>query len=58
MTKYIWIFINSEILNIKGTNYRYVINLISKNESINLLQNWVEHYKAENYKTEKIYYRT
>ena len=27
------------ILNIKGSDYRYVINLISKNEAINLMQN-------------------
>ena len=27
------------ILNIKGTDYRCIIGLISKNEAINLLQN-------------------
>ena len=27
------------ILNIKGSNYRCIISLISKNETINLMQN-------------------
>ena len=27
------------ILNIKGSNYRCIISLISKNEAINILQN-------------------
>ena len=27
------------ISNIKGSNYRFIISLISKNETINLLQN-------------------
>ena len=27
------------ILNIKGSNYRCIISLISKNEAINLMQN-------------------
>ena len=27
------------ILNIKGSNYRFIISLISKYEAINLLQN-------------------
>ena len=27
------------ILNVKGSDYRCIINLISKNEAINLLQN-------------------
>ena len=30
---------NIAILNIKGTDYRCIINLISKNEAINLMQN-------------------
>ena len=38
------------ILNIKGSGYRCIISLISKNEAINLMQNAdfskVEHYKA------------
>ena len=43
------------ILNIKGSDYRCIISLISKNEAINLLQNAdltkkVEHYKAKKYK--------
>ena len=52
---------NVAILNIKGSDYRCVISLISKNEAINLLQNadWprkVEHYKkSENYKLKKIW---
>ena len=52
---------NVAILNIKGSDYRCVISLISKNEAINLLQNadWprkVEHYKkSENYKLRKIW---
>ena len=37
------------ILNIKGSDYCSVINLISKNEAIKLLQNAiVEHYKLKN----------
>ena len=27
------------ILNIKGSDYRFIISLISKNEAINLLEN-------------------
>ena len=27
------------ILNIKGSDYRFIIGLISKNEAINLMQN-------------------
>ena len=27
------------VLNIKGSDYRCIINLISKNEAINLMQN-------------------
>ena len=44
------------ILNIKGSDYCFIISLISKTEAINLLQNvdWTEkgeHYKkVENYK--------
>ena len=30
---------NIVILNIKGSNYRCIISLISKNEAINVLQN-------------------
>ena len=46
---------NIAILNIKGSDYRCIISLISKNEAINLLQNAdltkkVEHYKAKKYK--------
>ena len=44
------------ILNIKGSDYRCIISLISKNEAITLLQNAgliekKEHYKFEKYKT-------
>ena len=30
---------NIAVLNIKGSNYRCIISLISKNEAINLMQN-------------------
>ena len=32
-------FSNIAILNIKGSDYRCIISLISKNEAINLMQN-------------------
>ena len=43
------------ILNIKSSDYRCIIRLISKNEAIKLLQNAdltekVEHYKLKKYK--------
>ena len=43
------------ILNIKGSDYRSHISLISKNEAINLMQNpdlteKSEHYKSKIYK--------
>ena len=50
---------NIVILNIKGSDYRCIICLNSKNEAINLRQNTdcgkkVEHYKkVENYKLRK-----
>ena len=31
--------INIAILNVKGSDYRRIISLISKNEAINLMQN-------------------
>ena len=36
------------VLNIKGSDYRCIINLISKNEAINLIQNTdlTENYKS------------
>ena len=42
---------NIAILNIKGSDYRCIISLISKNEAIKMVQNAdltekVEHYKA------------
>ena len=39
------------ILNIKGFDYCYIINKISENETINLMQNadWTQ--KSETYKT-------
>ena len=43
---------DNAILNSKGSDYRCVVSLISKNEAINLMQNAdltekeVEHYKA------------
>ena len=57
------IFVTSDIaiLNIKGSDYCYIISLIRKNEAINIMQNAdltekVEHYKkVENYKLKKIY---
>ena len=44
------------ILNIKGSDYRCSISLISKNETINLMQNAERPKKAEHYKAYKIYY--
>ena len=38
------------ILNIKDSNYRCIISLISKNEAINLMQNADLTKKAEHYK--------
>ena len=43
------------ILNIKGSAYRCIINLTSKNEAINLMQSAdltkkTEHYKSKKYK--------
>ena len=32
---------NVAILNIKGSDYRCIISLISKNEAINLMQNFL-----------------
>ena len=45
---------NITILNTKGSDYHYIISLISKNEIITLLQNAdltkkVEHYKLKKY---------
>ena len=42
---------NIAILNIKGSDYRCIISLISKNEVINVMENAdltkkLEHYKA------------
>ena len=39
------------ILNIKGSDYRCIISLISKNEAINLIRNAYVTKKGENYKT-------
>ena len=38
------------ILNIKGSDYRCIISLISKNEAINLMRNADLTKKAEHYK--------
>ena len=38
------------ILNIKGSDYRCIISLISKNEAISLMQNADLAKKAEHYK--------
>ena len=38
-------------LNIKGSGYRCIISLISKNEAINLMQNADLTKKVEHYKT-------
>ena len=38
------------ILNIKGSDYRCIVSLISKNEAINLMQNVDLTKKAEHYK--------
>ena len=41
-------FSDIAILNINGSDYRYIVSLIGKNESINLMQNadLTEHYEA------------
>ena len=39
------------ILNIKGSDYRCIISLISKNEAINLMQNADLTIKSRTYKT-------
>ena len=39
------------ILNIKGSDYRFHISLISKNEAINLMQNPDLTEKSEHYKS-------
>ena len=44
------------ILNIKGSDYRCIISLISKNKAINLMQSADLTKKAEHYKTSKIYF--
>ena len=47
---------DTTILNIKGSNYRCIISLFSKNEAINLLkkadliEKMEHHEKTENYK--------
>ena len=41
------------ILNIKGSNYRCIISLLSKNEAINLLKNADLTEKADHYKLKK-----
>ena len=49
-------FSDIAILNIKGSDYRCIISLITKNETINLLQNTnltekkLEHHKFKKYK--------
>ena len=42
------------ILNIKGSDYRCIISLISKNEVIDLLQNADLTERVEHYKFKKI----
>ena len=44
------------ILNIKGSDYRCIISLISKNEAINLMHYVDLTEKAEHYKTQTIYF--
>ena len=39
------------LLNIKGSDYRCIISLISKNEAMNLMQNAYLTKKAEHFKT-------
>ena len=46
---------NIAILKIKGSDYRCIISLISKNKAINIMQNADLTEKKEHYKT-KIYY--
>ena len=49
-------FSDIAILNIKGSDYRCIISLISKNEGINVMQNVDLTEKAEHYKTQTIYF--
>ena len=42
---------NIAILNIKGSDYHCIISLISKNKTINLMQNADLTEKEEHYKT-------
>ena len=49
-------FFDIAILNIKGSDYRCIISLISKNKAINLMQSADLTKKAEHYKTSKIYF--
>ena len=44
------------ILNIKGSNYCCIINLINKDEAINFMQNADLTKNMEHYKTEIIYF--
>ena len=44
-------FSNFAILNIKGSNYRCITSLISKNEAMYLMQNADLNGKMEHYKT-------
>ena len=44
-------FSDIAILNINGSNYHCVISLVSKNETINLMENTDLTEKAERYKT-------
>ena len=46
-------FSDIAILNIKGSNYRCIISLLSKNEAINLLKNADLTEKADHYKLKK-----
>ena len=48
---------NIAILNIKGSDYRYIISLISKNKAIKLVQNAdLTEKKKEHYKTKKYFH--
>ena len=43
--------LNKVVLNIKGSDDRCIISIVSKNEAINLMQNADLSQKAEPYKT-------
>ena len=47
-------FSDIAILNIRGSDYHFIMSLISKNEAINLLRNADSRKETEHYKAKKI----